>query len=51
MRKNPFYVIAEPDLDFDHLFDEENRRLMLGNQVKQFSLFNFIPFVNYTFTF
>ncbi|MCB0631846.1 MAG: TonB-dependent receptor [Saprospiraceae bacterium] len=50
-RKNPFYVIAEPDLNFDNLFDEENRKLTLGNQVKQFSLFNLIPFVNYTFTF
>lgn len=46
-RKNPFYVIAEPDISSD----KENHKLTLGGQVRQFSLFNLIPFVNYTFTF
>ncbi len=50
-RKNPFYVIAEPDLKYDRPSNEENRNLLLGNQVKLRSFFNILPFVNYTFTF
>lgn len=50
-RKNPFYVIAEPDLRYDRPSDQDNRKLLIGNQVKLRSFFNFLPFVNYTFTF
>jgi hypothetical protein len=50
-RKNPFYVIAEPDLDYVGPTDRENDRLSIGNRTKLFSLFNVVPFVNYTFTF
>lgn len=50
-RRNPFYLLAEPDLSIDPNQPNSNGAVFIENRVKQFSLFNFLPYVSYSFPF
>lgn len=50
-RNNPYYVIAEPDLEYRQPPGYIEPSLALGKLTTLWSFFRFLPFVNYTFSF
>ncbi|WP_170110500.1 TonB-dependent receptor [Flavilitoribacter nigricans] len=49
-RNNPYYMIAEPNLEYRQPPGYTEPKLAVGNRANIWSFFRFLPFVNYTFS-